>query len=85
MKTIAVESAPMNNSAHTALAIYIVIGHDDGDALEMIQACQDRKALRQLQRLLTATDNPDQPLNDLFVDPVRQRLAQLGGPEDESL
>ena len=69
-------------SDQTALAIYVVMGRDVCDAIEMIQECQDREALRLLHAMLTATGNPDtdQELNALFARPVSQRLAQLGGP-----
>jgi hypothetical protein len=69
-------------SDQTALAIYVVMARDVGDALEMIQECQDREALGLLQAMLTATGNPDtdQELNALFARPVSQRLDQLGGP-----
>jgi hypothetical protein len=72
----------MSSSDQTALAIYIVMARDAGDALEMIQECQDREALGLLQAMLTATGNPDtdQELNSFFVRPVSQRLDQLGGP-----
>jgi hypothetical protein len=68
--------------SETALAIYVVMARDVGDALEMIEECQDREALGLLQAVLTATGNPDtdQELNALFARPVSQRLDQLGGP-----
>ncbi len=72
----------MSSSDQTALAIYVVMARDIGDALEMIQECQDREALGLLQAMLIATGNPDtdQELNALFVRPVGARLDQLGGP-----
>ncbi len=38
------ELAPMSSSDQTALAIYVVMARDIGDALEMIQECQDGDA-----------------------------------------
>lgn len=72
----------MTASAQTALAIYVVMARDPGDALEMIQECGDREALSLLQGMLTVTGNPDTDhgLNNIFVRPVSQRLDQLGGP-----
>ena len=69
------------NSDQTALAIYIVMGRDAVDALDMIQECQDREALSLLQDMLTATGNQDTDhgLNALFVRPVSQRLTRLAG------
>lgn len=66
----------------TALAIYAVMARDAGDALDMIQECEDHETLSLLLAMLTVTGNPntDHTLNALFVRPVQRRLAQLGSP-----
>lgn len=67
-------------SVQTALSIYAIMARDVGDALDMIQECADCTALSLLLGMLTVTGNPntDHTLNVLFVQPVRQRLDQLG-------
>lgn len=63
----------------TALGIYVVMARDWSDALDMIQECEEKPALEMLLAMLTleATEADDRKLNELFVEPVKRRIARI--------
>ncbi len=63
----------------TALGIYVVMARYWSDALDMIQECEDKDALEMLLAMLTleAPKDDDRKLNELFIEPVKRRIARI--------
>ncbi len=80
-------TASDSDSDSVAVGIYAVMARDACDALEMVQACDDRRALELLRSMLThpGGQNTDRGLNSLFVGPVERRLGRLVRPPEETL
>lgn len=62
-----------------AVGIYVVMGRDPTDALEMINDCSDVRVLDTLHKMLTnnGSGQTDKELNALMAGPVARRLSRV--------
>jgi len=67
------------------LGIYAAMARDIGDALDLINECEDIPLLSGLALVLETPGGPttDHELNALFAPIVRRRLAKLASPAVE--
>ena len=74
-------TSPPTEVEQQALAIYVVMGRDVSDALDMISECEDRVVLDFLLKMLTTPGSAktDSELNALMAGPVQRRLEKLSG------